>query len=189
MRKHYRSHPKIFRQTYRAGGPEAGSLPPAGHEDGRVPQGQDPQQIHRGNFGISSKIIFGLSTLFLAGVLNLPHTIFAEGQYDIKEMTPEVKAALENRRSRFDQLKEFKARGLVGENNRGYVEVLSYDLAANSVAESENQDRKVIYKAIEVQNNLSGALETIEKVFAQVQRDKASPGDKIQTEDGAWVVK
>ena len=68
-----RTHPKIFPHDFRAGvpaspadGPEAGPLPPAGDarpgsrdmragEDGRVPQGQDPQQIHRSNFGTSSK--------------------------------------------------------------------------------------------------------------------------------------
>ena len=127
--------------------------------------------------------------LGIAATISLPQNVFADGKYDIKEMTPEVKAALENRRNRFDQLKNLKARGIVGEDNRGYVEMLGNDSSAASLAESENHDRKVIYKAIEVQNNLSGEMETIEKVFAQVQRDKASPGDKIQMEDGAWVVK
>lgn len=122
-------------------------------------------------------------------ILNFPQNIFAEGKYDIKEMTPEVKAALENRRSRFDQLKDLKAKGVAGENNRGYVEVLKDDPSARSLVESENNDRRVIYKTIEVQNNLFGAMETIEKVFAQVQRDKASPGDQIQTENGTWEIK
>ena len=136
-----------------------------------------------------TKIIFILSALLTLGILNFPQNIFAEGKYDIKEMTPEVKTALENRRSRFDQLRDLKAKGLVGENNSGYVEVLGNDPSARSLVDSENNDRRVIYKAIEVQNYLSGALETIEKVFAQVQRDKAGPGDKIQTEDGRWVTK
>ena len=42
-----KTHSKISCQIFRAGGPEAGPLPPAGNEDGRVPQGQDPQQIHQ----------------------------------------------------------------------------------------------------------------------------------------------
>ncbi len=133
--------------------------------------------------------IFMVNVLAAVGIFNFPQNIFAEGKYDIKEMTPEVKAALENRRSRFDQLKSLKAQGIVGENNRGYVQVLGNDSSAKSLVESENNDRRVIYKTIEAQNNLSGAMETIEKVFAQVQRDKASPTDKIQTEDGRWVTK
>ncbi len=135
------------------------------------------------------KIILTMILLGSVSIFSFPQNVFADGKYDIKEMTPEVKSALENRRNRFDQLKELKAKGVVGENNRGYVELLGNDSSAGSLVESENQDRKVIYQAIEVQNNLSGARETIEKVFAQVQRDKASPGDKIQTEDGKWVVK
>ena len=135
------------------------------------------------------KIILAMIIVGLGTTLSVPQNIFAEGKYDIKEMTPEVQAALENRRSRFDQLKDLKAQGIVGENNRGYVEVLGNDFSARSLVDSENNDRRVIYKTIEVQNNLSGALETIEKVFAQVQRDKASSGDKMQNEDGAWVVK
>ena len=136
-----------------------------------------------------SKIIFALVVLGAGITGGLPQKAFADGKYDIKEMTPEVKAALENRRGRFDRLKELKAKGAVGENNRGYVEVLSDASDAKSLVESENQDRSIIYKTIEAQNNLAGALETIEKVFAQVQRDKASPGDKIQNENGEWVVK
>ena len=136
-----------------------------------------------------SKIIFAMLVSGVGIIGGLPQNAFADGKYDIKEMTPEAKTALENRRDRFDRLKELKAKGAVGENNRGYVEALSDDPDAKSLVEEENQDRRIIYKTIETQNNLSGAMETIEKVFAQVQRDKASPGDKIQTEDGNWVTK
>ncbi len=127
--------------------------------------------------------------IFLTVILLGLWASFAQAQYEIKEMTPEVKGALENRRNRFDQLKALKAQGIIGENNRGYVEVLSDGPASRELAEQENKDRSLIYRTIEEQNNLSNALETIEKVFAQVQRDKASPGDKIQTEDGQWTTK
>lgn len=114
---------------------------------------------------------------------------FAEDKYNIKEMTPEVRAALDGRRDRFDQLKALKGQGAIGENNQGYVQALTGDASAKGTADAENSDRRVIYKTIEQQNNLTNAMETIEKVFAQVQRDKANPGDKIQNEDGSWVAK
>lgn len=132
--------------------------------------------------------LLGLS--FLAVVFGFyPNIVLAEGAYDIKEMTPEVKSALEGRRGRFEQLRELKAKSVVGENNRGYVEALGSDADAKAVVDAENSDRRLIYKTIEQQNNLSDALSTIEKVFAQVQRDKASAGDKIQDESGNWVTK
>lgn len=120
--------------------------------------------------------------LSLAGVASA-------AQYEIKEMTPEVKTALENRRNRFDELQALETRGVLGENNRGYVEVLQDNPEARALVEAENKDRRLIYQTIEKQNNLTNALETIEKVFAQVQREKASPGEKIQLEDGRWVTK
>ena len=115
--------------------------------------------------------------------------VFAQAKYNIKEMTPQVQAALDNRRDRFEKLKELKTNGIIGENNRGYVEVLINDQGGEALAEEENKDRKVIYETIAEQNGLKDALSTIEFVFAQVQRDKAEAGQKIQNEDGSWTVK
>lgn len=115
--------------------------------------------------------------------------VWAES-YDIKEMTPQVKTALDGRRARFDQLTALKAKGKIGENNKGYVEVLSSGDGAEAVASAENTDRKMIYRTIVSQNGLPlEALSTVEKVFAQVQRDKAAAGDSIQDESGTWTKK
>ena len=110
-------------------------------------------------------------------------------QYEIKELTPELKIALDGRRARRDQLNELKQKGVLGENNHGYVEVIADSSEARSVADAENHDRKIIYETIAKQHNLSGAMDTIESVFAQEQRDRARPGDKIQDESGRWMTK
>lgn len=134
------------------------------------------------------KEIYILSaTLLILSVVGF--ALKAEAKYDIKRMTPEVSNALDNRRGRFEAIKEFKKKGIIGENNRGYVELKGSDSEARNLVENENRDRKVIYRTIAEQNGLQDALETIEKVFAQVQRDKADPGEKIQTEDGNWTTK
>ncbi|MBF0121929.1 MAG: YdbL family protein [Candidatus Omnitrophica bacterium] len=115
--------------------------------------------------------------------------VFAQS-YDIKEMTPAVKSALEGRKARFSELKALKSQGLVGETNRGYVQVFGGDSTVKNLVASENKDRKAVYLAIIDQNNLgAGALDAVENVFAGVQRDKASSGDKIQDESGEWGVK
>jgi uncharacterized protein YdbL (DUF1318 family) len=113
----------------------------------------------------------------------------AQGQYQIQEMTDELKTALENRRARYEALKALKGRGLIGENNRGYLEVLSDQQDAKRLASEENRDRQTIYEAIAEQNDLRQASGTIEKVFAQVQRDKAETGEMIQLENGQWAKK
>ena len=78
---------------------------------------------------------------------------------------------------------------MIGENNRGYVEVLKSDAQAESIATAENANREVIYQTIAEQNGLSEEIATIEKVFAQVQHEKADPGEMIQQENGEWVAK
>ncbi len=130
---------------------------------------------------------FWLSVLILSAFCN---AALAAGAYDLKEMTPAVKAALDGRKSRYAELKAFKKQGLVGETNRGYIKALVSAPGVKEIVEVENADRKVIYQAIVEQNGLRDSeLLTVEKVFAQVQRDKAEAGEKIQDEGGSWVVK
>ena len=130
------------------------------------------------------------SLAFVVGaVFFMPTSSSAQANYDLKEMTPEVQLALDNRRDHFEQLKELKMQGIIGENNRGYVDLLKENPVAKALVEKENKDRRVIYSAIAEQNNLAGALRTIEGVFAQVQRDKAASGEKIQNENGEWTTK
>ncbi|MBF0388315.1 MAG: YdbL family protein [Candidatus Omnitrophica bacterium] len=127
------------------------------------------------------------SLMALSLALCLVSTAALAQSYDIKEMTPEVKSALTSRKDRFADLKAFKAQGLVGETNRGYVQALGGGAEVKALVAAENQDRKFVYEAICEQNGLgSGALATVETVFSRVQRDKASPGEKVQDESGNW---
>ncbi len=128
-----------------------------------------------------------LSVILLTGAKGVPPA--AAEQYAIKQMTPEVQAALDGRRSRYVQLTDLKREGLVGENNRGYVEAFSDREDVQGIVADENHDRKIIYTTIAQQNGLTGALATIERVFAQEQRDRAQPGFKIQNGDGSWITK
>ncbi len=135
-------------------------------------------------------IRFVLMICLWAGTISImTQPIYAQSQYSIKEMTPEVQAALDGRKNRYEKLRSLKEKGSVGENNHGYVQALSEDAQVQELVEAENKDRRFIYKTIEQQNSLENAMNTIEKVFAQVQRDKANPGDKIQLENGQWVSK
>lgn len=114
-------------------------------------------------------------------------TVPAQATYDIKEMTPAVKAALDGRKARFSDLKAMKTRGTVGENNRGYVQALGGGADVKALVAAENKDRKQVYEAIVEQNRLGpAALATVESTFARVQREKAAPGEKVQDASGRW---
>ena len=109
---------------------------------------------------------------------------------ELKVVTPAVQEAINARRSRYDQLKALKAQGVLGENNEGHVAVLTGDADAEKLAAEENNDREVIYKAIVEQNKLGrDAITTIRTTFGEVQREKASAGEKIQNPAGEWVTK
>jgi uncharacterized protein len=125
-------------------------------------------------------VTIGLLVFFVSG------SVLA-AQYDIKQMTPAIQSALESRRDRFETLEQFKDSGTIGENNSGYVEVLVADTEAATLAQKENQDRRVIYAAIAEQNGLMEAFATIETVFADVQRTKAKSGQFVELPDGTWI--
>jgi len=126
--------------------------------------------------------------LLTAGLLTCTAVGGAE-KYNIKEMTPGVQTALENRRARYAELQQLKQAGKVGENNQGYITAFSDDSTVARLVKAENQDRLTIYRTIAEQNNLQNALSTIEAVFAATQREKAQAGDKIQLDDGSWTTK
>jgi len=133
------------------------------------------------------KLLF-LPTLLIM-LLSMAPSVAQAAEYNIKEMTPEVQQALDGRKGRYSQLSEFKAQGVIGENNRGYVELLTDDSGAQRIVDQENRDRKTIYTTIARQNGIEDELGTIERVFAQVQRDKASDGEMVQSEEGEWTKK
>lgn len=125
-----------------------------------------------------------LSTLFLSAPCAVA------GSYDLKEHTPAVKAALEGRKARYDQLNDAQAQGWVGENNQGLAAQIGGSPEIEVLVSAENWDRMVIYRAIVEQNGLPPeALATIQQVFAETQRDRAQPGDPIQLPSGEWTRK
>ncbi len=115
---------------------------------------------------------------------------FAFAGYDLKEITPAIQQTIQSRQSRYAQLQELKQSGAVGENNQGFVSLLNAAPGAEQLASLENQDRATIYQAIASQNQLGpSGLEEVKRIFAEVQRGKALPGELIQLPTGEWVKK
>ncbi len=134
------------------------------------------------------RIRTGLLAL-VVGIIALGTTVSA-AQYDLKEITPEVQQAIEGRRSRYDDLNTLKSQGKLGENNQGLVEAINGDTESKRIAQAENANRLVIYQAIVQQNQLGNeGLALVKEAFASVLRDKATPGQSIQTPEGKWKQK
>ncbi len=106
------------------------------------------------------------------------------------ELSPEGMQAINSRRDRLSEIKLFKAQGLIGEDNQGHVAALGGDPKAQALVEAENRDRETIYQAQVQQKGLpADAIGTVRAAFAQEQRDRAEPGEKIQQSSGEWVTK
>ncbi|MGA1867656.1 MAG: DUF1318 domain-containing protein [bacterium] len=108
-----------------------------------------------------------------------------------------------------DDLQSFKRLGWVGENNEGFLtifgmkkETIPSELKEfsdrytegefQSVVEQINNAREIIMRrVIDLNENFSEEADMlrIRRVFGKLNADNALPGEMIQTEDGAWILK
>ena len=93
-----------------------------------------------------------------------------------------VKARMEQR---IAPLNELKSRGVVGENNQGYVEARANATAADqNLISQENADRRTVYAAIAAQTGATP--DAVGKHRAQQIASIALRGHWIQDPSGAW---
>lgn len=116
-------------------------------------------------------ISLSLSILLITGVL-----AFAGS----KEIKGRMKA-------RLPVINALKSNGIVGENNRGYLEFIKNNKSKKDVVISENQDRKKIYSAIAKQQGVTADL--VGKRRAKQIAQRAKPGHWIQNGSGNWYQK
>ena len=89
---------------------------------------------------------------------------------------------------RLPALDALKARGVVGENNQGFVEVRGNgsDYAANLVAD-ENHDRAVVYTLFARKYDMAPKQVGLRR--ARTIAEKSKPGIWLQAPDGTWYQK
>ena len=105
-------------------------------------------------------------------------------------LSPEAQAAIHSRRDRFGRMKAAKGQGWVGEDKEGHAAALGGGSEVQQLVEQENRDRETIYQFQLKEKNLpADAIGTIRSAFAQEQRERAEPGEKIQSPSGEWTTK
>lgn len=125
-----------------------------------------------------------------------PREALAQGRQvdvvpDVRVRTPELMKAIESRRARNGPIEQWKARGCIGETNRGLVEARPGQGCSGEVAPlvaAENGDRQYIYQTLMQQNNIPASdAPRVGAAFAKANHDRAKPGEWIQQENGQWV--
>jgi uncharacterized protein YdbL (DUF1318 family) len=111
---------------------------------------------------------------------------------------PAIRKLIDSRAARLKTLVSLKARGVIGENNRGMVEIRTLEpleslkerAEVQRLVKAENADREQLYREIAAAENVDPSqLERIGQTYAETLRDKAHPGEWIQLPDGRWTQK
>jgi uncharacterized protein len=89
--------------------------------------------------------------------------------------------------ARLPAIKDLKDRGLVGENNKGFLEFIGQQKEKQEVVTAENQDRQQVYEAIAKQQGTT--VELVGQHRAIQIADKALPGEWLQDANGKWYQK
>ena len=123
------------------------------------------------NKGLIILVSFFLLSLFVAG-----SDVFAQAQ--------NIKAGMKARLSAINAL---KAKGVVVENNKGFLEFREDKKEKDDVVDAENADRSKIYELIAKKQGTTPGL--VGKRRALKIAKIAKPGEWIQAADGNWYKK
>lgn len=111
-----------------------------------------------------------------------------------------VLLAVQNQNFNRDEIEELKQQAVIGENNKGFLDILenekyqtdnNFKNYVDLLINEENRDRKTIYQQVFAINNKPDQTEEshITSIFAKLQFEKSKPGTMIQNPDGSWVKK
>lgn len=96
----------------------------------------------------------------------------------------EIKARM---KARLPVINALKAKGIIGENNKGCLQLIGKDKTKADVVNAENSDRKKVYAAIAKQQGTP--VDLVGKRRAIQIAKKAKPGQWLQDEKGKWYQK
>ena len=120
------------------------------------------------------KTIFAILPVFVLGIL-------------ITNAYPSSKEIKQRMITRLPVIKALKGKGIVGEDNRGYLQFVGKKKEKEEVVTAENKDRKLVYGAIAKQQGTTAEVVGQHRVV-QIA-NKAQPGEWLQDANGKWYQK
>lgn len=89
--------------------------------------------------------------------------------------------------ARLPAINALKDKGIIGENNQGYLQYRSNDKPQQNIVQAENNDRKAVYGAIA--KNQGVDIKLVGQRRANQIADKGQGGHWYQKPDGSWYKK
>ncbi|RLB91030.1 MAG: DUF1318 domain-containing protein [Deltaproteobacteria bacterium] len=87
-------------------------------------------------------------------------------------------------KQRLPVIADLKTKGIIGEDNKGYLGFVTSKRDQEAVIAAENKDRKKIYTYFAKQQNTT--IDVVEKIQAARKAAKTAPGEFFQNPDGSW---
>jgi uncharacterized protein YdbL (DUF1318 family) len=107
--------------------------------------------------------------------------------FDASVFAEDLDAVKANMKKRIPVIADLKDKGIVGENNKGYLEFLTSSRQKEGVVSAENNDRRRVYAYIAKLRNKS--VEIVGKVRARQIARNAPSGLWLQDKNGQWYKK
>lgn len=93
----------------------------------------------------------------------------------------------ERMKSRLPMINELKAKGVIGENSKGFLEFRGQREKAE-VVNAENADRAKVYETIAAQQKTTPDLVGKRRAL-QIRNEVAGPGEWLEDDSGNWYKK
>lgn len=105
----------------------------------------------------------------------------------ITAMAEDLGAVKVRMNQRLAQVDHLKAKGVIGENNRGMLELRGGDVDAGDVVAAENRDRETVYAEIAKQTGTH--VDQVGRARARQIAAASARGVWLQKNDGSWYKK
>ncbi len=119
-------------------------------------------------------IMWGMLFFWAMGAVFAPHSTRAQ---DIKDRF----------KDRLPAINQLKAKGIVGENNQGFLEFVGDKREDADVVAAENADRRTVYASIAAKQGTTADLVGRRRAI-QISKI-AEPGEWLQNDAGKWYRK
>jgi len=93
----------------------------------------------------------------------------------------------ERMKQRLPVIADLKTKGIIGEDNKGYLGFVTSVREQEAVIAAENEDRKTVYTYFAKQQNTT--IDVVESVQAARKAEITAPGEFFQNPDGSWQKK
>ncbi len=106
---------------------------------------------------------------------------------NVPSFAEDINAIKAEMQKRLPSIVELKSKGIVGEDNSGYLQFVGGKHEKEAVVQAENQDRKKVYSAIAKKEGVS--INQVGQRRATHIAEKAKKGEWLLGQDGKWYQK